>query len=149
MAIQKRMLTVWHFLKEDKSGSGEAAYCTACVFAYASLRWERGDAGAGDRYTGGSGKGRSHRVFLDGFLICGGDGLFGKAEDADVLSPVPDRDFVALGDCCDYLTPGEAMAAGIAVYSIVSVVRPPKISDGTLVDWICFSAQRNDCRAGV
>lgn len=149
MAIQKRMLTVWHFLNEDKSLSGEAVYRTACVSACVSLRLERGDGGTGGRYTGGSGRGRSHRAFLDGFLICGEDGIFGEGGKNAVLSPVPDRDFIAPGDCSAYETPGAAAAAGVAVYSIVSAVRPPKISDGTLVDWICFSAQRNDGGAAI
>ena len=118
-------VTVWHFLWE--SPEGDAVYHAS---VYDAALWER--VQADEEHPS---RRAVHR--MGGFLFPppGGDG------EAPV-TPTPVRDCIARGDCSAHETPAGAREAGYDVCHIDEVIRPPRLSGGSMVDWVQFTASR-------
>ena len=112
-------VTVWHFLAESDGG---AVYHTA-VYDGAVTLAERADE---VRMT------RHGVAELQGFLFPTGHLL--------PATPSVGRDFIARGDFADHETPEAARRAGAALYIFHEVIRPPRLSGGSMVEWVQFTA---------
>ncbi|MBQ7301354.1 MAG: hypothetical protein IJW77_16130 [Clostridia bacterium] len=117
-------VTVWHYLSEGMSGG---------VVYHASLY----DAAVTTSLSVGREQ-TTHRTeaVLQGFLFPSDD-----AGDGAVL-PLAGADLIAPGDWQAWETPAAARAAGAQVYRMDTVSCPPRLSCGTLVDWVLFEAKR-------
>lgn len=113
------LVTVWHFLAETDGGAvyHPVLYDAAVVLA------ERADE---VRMT------RHGVAEMQGFLFPTGHLL--------PTTPMVGRDCIARGDCVHCETPAEAAASGAQIYVFHDVVRPPRLSGGTLVEWVQFTA---------
>ena len=114
-------VTVWHFLCEDAAdGTGvyhAAVYEAAVVCAEQAKEVQRQRHGVAE---------------MRGFLFPTGHLV--------PVTPMVGRDCIARGDCSDCETPTQAQAAGAQVYCFSEVIRPPRLSGGTLVEWVQFTA---------
>ena len=119
-------VTVWHFLWETPDG--DAVYHAR---VYDAAVWERVQADE-EHPT----RREVHR--MGGFLFPISDG-----EDTAIILPTPQRDRIARGDCREYEAPGQAGAAGHAVSVIDEVICPPRLTGGSMVDWVQFTASRS------
>lgn len=144
MSIEASVMTVWNYFCTDEAGC--AVYHVRTGTGYA----------ANSRKNTRSSDHRSVHAFTASAGICT-DTLTGillpQREDdmADGISSpihvipfylIPGRDWIAIGDLSMYENPTAALDSGAPVYSVISAVQPPYISDGTLVQWCCFEAQR-------
>ncbi|MBQ8578329.1 MAG: hypothetical protein IJ449_10270 [Clostridia bacterium] len=134
MSIEASVMTVWRYRSEDDAGC--AVYDTDTATAYAVYL-----AKTDGRTSGGSG--------YAGSLAGGGEQVSGfllplrstDGEETPILLS-PGYDWLGAGDLSSYETPVAAATAGCRVFCVTSAVQPPHISDGTLVDWCCFEAER-------
>ena len=124
-------VTVWHFLTEnfgdtdtigDTEKAGGAVY-HAAVYDAAVVCAERADEVRRSRHGVAE---------LRGFLFPTGHLL--------PVTPAVGADFIARGDRTAYETPTAAAADGVPVYLFRDVVRPPRMSGGTMTEWVQFTA---------
>ena len=112
-------VTVWHFLSEGTDGAvyHPAVYDAAVVCAerVEEVRMRR------------------HGVAeLQGFLFPTGHRM--------PVTPYVGHDWIAVGDCAQYETPEDAARAGAVLYRFSEIHRPPRLSSGTMVEWVQFTA---------
>ena len=112
-------VTVWHVLAE----SGDSAVYHTVVYDGAVTLAERVDE---VRMT------RHGVAEMQGFLFPTGHLL--------PVTPAVGRDFIARGDFADHETPDAARRAGAALYCFHEVIRPPRLSGGSMVEWVQFTA---------
>ncbi len=148
MAIFERQVTVWHLCGECADGTAvwEVAEYPAMV-AYSGAKQENsGRADPRRRLTGflmadrgrlAEGHGAENG---DGGCLPGAGML--SARDADSLLGVG-TDRMAVGSWGAYGTPARAAAAGARLYMATYSARPPRFSDGLLVSWCHFEAERD------
>jgi len=112
-------VTVWHFLSD---GVGGAVY-HAAVYEAAVVCAERADEV----------RMRRHGVAeMRGFLFPTGHIL--------PVTPAVGCDFIARGDHTVHETPTAAAGDGVQIYLFCDVVRPPRLPDGTMTEWVQFTA---------
>ena len=119
------VVTVWHFITEtigDPAGSGGAVYHPVVYDAAVTLA----ERAAEVRMT------RHGIAEMQGFLF--------PTDHLLPITPVIGRDCIAMGDYSHCETPGLAQKAGAQVYCFHEVVRPPRLSGGTMVEWVQFTA---------
>ena len=112
-------VTVWHFLAENEDG----AVWHPTVYEGAVTTSERTEEVRMSRH----GVAR-----LCGFLFPTGHLL--------PVTPAVGRDCIARGDYGACESPDAARETGAAVYCFAEVIRPPRLSGGSLVEWVQFSA---------
>lgn len=118
-------VTVWHFLTEnvgDTENVGGAVY-HAVVYDGAVTTAERAAEVRIQRHGVAE---------LQGFLFPTGHLL--------PVTPAVGRDFIARGDYTAYETPEDARRCGAEIYCFAEVIRPPRLSGGTMVEWVQFTA---------
>ncbi len=130
MAIEESAVTIWHYVEEDADGT--AMYRTRMGTSYVTFGIKSDAEHGGIRSAG------IPREVISGFLLPG-TCITGSQVPFFL---VPDRDMIAPGYYTGYTSPDEAVAHGAKVYRVTSSVQPPRISDGTLVDWSCFEGVR-------
>lgn len=130
-------VTVWHFLTEnvDTTNIVGGANCVggtnivggavyhAVVYDAAVTTAEHADAVRRDRHSVAE---------LQGFLFPTGHIL--------PVTPAVGRDFIARGDHTAHETPTAAAGDGVPIYLFHDVIRPPRLRDGRMVEWVQFTA---------
>ncbi len=118
-------VTVWHFLTDCVGGAegiGGAVYHPVVYDAAVTLA----ERAAEVRMS------RHGVAALQGFLFPTGHLL--------PISPAVGRDFIARGDYAAHETPHAARDDGAEIYCFHEVIRPPRLSGGTMVEWVQFTA---------
>lgn len=118
------VVTVWHFLAEDGgSAQGGGAIYHPVVYDAAVTLAERA---AETRMT------RHSAAQMQGFLFPTAHLL--------PITPHVGQDWIAMGDFTHCETPRAAQDAGAQVYCFQEVLRPPRLTGGTMVEWVQFTA---------
>ena len=118
------VVTVWHFLTEDGDSAhgGGAVYHPAVYDAAVTLA----ERAAEVQMT------RHGVAELQGFLF--------PTDHLLPITPVIGQDCIAVGDYSHCETPRSAQEAGAQVYCFHEVMRPPRLTGGTMVEWVQFTA---------
>ena len=121
IGVAAEPVTLWCRAAED--ADGVCVWHPVCLSAILSHRIREAEHGLG---TGGS---RGCEIELRGFFFA--------PEDGDLPQPMVGYDRLTLGDGRTFEDPWEG---GDTVYLLTSADRPPRMSGGTLVDWMHFTA---------
>ena len=118
------VVTVWHFLAEDGGSArcGGAIYHPVVYDAAVTLAERAKEV----RMT------RHGVAEMQGFLF--------QTDHLLPITPQVGQDCIAMGDYSHCDTPRMAQEAGAQVYCFHEVMRPPRLSGGTMVEWVQFTA---------
>lgn len=120
-------VTVWHFLT-DTVDCVCSAVCHTAVYHTAVY-----DGAVTTAERAAEVRIQRHGVAeMQGFLFPSGHLL--------PVTPAVGMDFVARGDWSAYETPTGARDGGAAVYCFAEVIRPPRLSGGSMTEWVQFTA---------